>query len=119
MNEHYEDGGSPDGLEAELAGFAPVQPSARLVGGIEKRLEGRRRSDRWLRAAMTAGAIAACLDVALLTWPSAGANPPGNPAGVVAAGGGPTLADYRQSIARAAVALPTVVSHAPVEGLHP
>jgi len=58
-------------LEQELAGFEPAKVPDTLIDGIKQRLckpQPLSWDDRLLVAAMSIGALAACMIVALLTW---------------------------------------------------
>jgi hypothetical protein len=96
-----------DPLEAELARLRPLNPSPDLAARIAGRLEAmpprRRRSfgDRCLLAAMTSGALAACLDLALLASQFLPSRSPAIPQPAVAVHDSPTLGDYQHALASA------------------
>jgi hypothetical protein len=97
-------------LEAELASFRPTPLSSKVVAAIADELAADpplRLADRFLLAAMSAGSLAACVIVGLLTWQfAAGAQHPSAPQAPILAAQPPpppgpaTIGQYQQALAR-------------------
>jgi hypothetical protein len=95
-------------LENDLAALRPAALSSDVTRNIAARLaadEPQRWTfaDRCLAAAMTAGSLAACIIVALLTWQSLGSSPavPTLQPQLATYPPTPTLGEYQQALARA------------------